>query len=142
MPSRARSYAPVGPRTRTGTECPPEAWWQALQEATTGLLDDVAAIGVGGQQHGMVGLDEAGEVIRPAILWNDTRSAPDAEDLIAELGGAEAWAAAVGLVPVASFTVTKLRWLARAGAGQRQSYDAACCSRTTGSPGASPAGTS
>jgi xylulokinase len=96
-----------------GTECPPEAWWQALQEATTGLLDDVAAIGVGGQQHGMVALDDAGEVIRPAILWNDTRSAPDAEDLIAELGGAEAWAEAVGLVPVASFTVTKLRWMAR-----------------------------
>ncbi len=64
----------------------------------------------------MVCLDDAGEVVRPALLWNDTRSAQAARDLIAELGGdaagARAWAEAVGLVPVASFTVTKLRWLA------------------------------
>jgi xylulokinase len=96
-----------------GTECPPQAWWEALQTATSGLLDDVAAVAVGGQQHGMVALDEDGEVLRPAMLWNDTRSAPDAKDLVAELGGPEAWAQAVGSVPVASFTVTKLRWLAR-----------------------------
>ncbi|HTY71301.1 MAG TPA: xylulokinase [Actinomycetes bacterium] len=96
-----------------GTECPPQAWWRALTEASAGLLDDVAVIGVAGQQHGMVALDDAGAVIRPAILWNDTRSAPDAADLIAELGGPEEWARTVGLVPVASFTVTKLRWMAR-----------------------------
>ena len=51
-------------------------------------------------------------MIRPALLWNDTRSAPQAARLTAELGGAKAWAEAVGLVPVASFTVTKLAWLA------------------------------
>jgi xylulokinase len=51
-------------------------------------------------------------VVRPALLWNDTRSASAALDLIDELGGAPAWVDAVGLVPVASFTVTKLRWLA------------------------------
>jgi xylulokinase len=68
---------------------------------------------VGGQQHGMVALDEGGEVVRPALLWNDTRSAGAATDLIAELGGPEKWAEAVGLVPVASFTITKLRWLAQ-----------------------------
>jgi xylulokinase len=69
---------------------------------------------VGAQQHGMVCLDEAGQVVRPALLWNDTRSAQAATDLIAELpGGAAGWADAVGLVPVASFTVTKLRWLAQ-----------------------------
>jgi xylulokinase len=60
----------------------------------------------------MVCLDEAGQVVRPALLWNDTRSAGAAEDLTAEGGGPRAWADAVGLVPVASFTVTKLRWLA------------------------------
>ncbi|MCU0264724.1 MAG: xylulokinase [Actinomycetia bacterium] len=97
-----------------GTECPPQAWWAALSEATQGLLDDVRAVGVAGQQHGMVALDDAGEVVRPALLWNDTRSAADAEDLVAELGGPAAWAEATGSVPVASFTVTKLRWLARA----------------------------
>jgi xylulokinase len=101
-----------------GTEVDPEAWWVALQDAAAmaGGLDDVAGVAVGGQQHGMVCLDEAGAVVRPALLWNDTRSAQAASDLIEELGGGEAgrraWADAVGLVPVASFTVTKLRWLA------------------------------
>jgi xylulokinase len=96
-----------------GTEIDPAEWWHALQLATGGgLLDDVAAVAVGAQQHGMVCLDEAGQVVRPALLWNDTRSAGAAADLITELGGPRAWAEAVGLVPVASFTVTKLRWLA------------------------------
>jgi xylulokinase len=71
----------------------------------------VAAIAVAAQQHGMVCLDDAGEVVRPALLWNDTRSAGAAADLVAELG-AGTWAEATGSVPVASHTVTKLRWLA------------------------------
>lgn len=104
-----------------GTEVDPEAWWRALQEAiaAAGGLDDVDAVAVAGQQHGMVCLDESGDVVRPALLWNDTRSAPDAADLVSELGdavggdGRKAWAEAVGSVPVASFTATKLRWLAR-----------------------------
>jgi xylulokinase len=97
-----------------GTEVDPAAWWVALQAAIrdAGGLDDVAAISVAGQQHGMVCLDQAGAVIRKALLWNDTRSAGAAADLTAELGGPAVWADAVGLVPVASFTVTKLRWLA------------------------------
>jgi xylulokinase len=97
-----------------GTEVDPAAWWVALEVAIrdAGGLDDVSAISVAGQQHGMVCLDESGAVIRKALLWNDTRSAGAAADLTAELGGAVAWADAVGLVPVASFTVTKLRWLA------------------------------
>ncbi|MGF9763720.1 FGGY family carbohydrate kinase, partial [Microvirga sp. 0TCS3.31] len=101
-----------------GTEVHPDHWWAALQAAIAeaGGLDDVAAVSVGGQQHGMVCLDEDGAVVRPALLWNDTRSAGAARDLVDELGGPEvggrAWAEAVGVVPVASFTVTKLRWLA------------------------------
>jgi xylulokinase len=96
-----------------GTEVHPDVWWRALQEATRGgLLDGVAAAAVGAQQHGMVALDEAGEVVRPALLWNDTRSAGAAEALVAELGGPNVWAETVGTVPVASITVTKLRWLA------------------------------
>ncbi|HEX2362971.1 MAG TPA: xylulokinase [Jiangellaceae bacterium] len=94
------------------TEVDPRHWWDAWTVASAGLLDEVRAIGVGGQQHGLVALDSAGEVVRPALLWNDTRSAPDAADLVAERGPAE-WARAVGSVPLASFTVTKLRWLAR-----------------------------
>ena len=97
-----------------GTEVDPAAWADALSEALTsaGGLADVAAVSVAGQQHGMVCLDENGSVVRPALLWNDNRSAPQATDLVDELGGAEVWADAVGSVPVASFTVSKLRWLA------------------------------
>lgn len=94
-----------------GTACPPEAWWEALQEAGKGLLEQAEAVAVSGQQHGMVALDEHDEVVRDALLWNDTRSAPQAARLTAE-SGAEAWAADTGLVLAASFTVTKLAWLA------------------------------
>ncbi|SDS26301.1 xylulokinase [Friedmanniella luteola] len=99
-----------------GTEVTAAAWWDAYRSATAdpALLDGVEALAVGGQQHGMVTLDESGELVRDALLWNDNRSARDARDLIDELGGAAAWADAVGTVPVASMTVTKLRWLARA----------------------------
>jgi len=106
----------------SGTETHPDAWWDALQTAIAGAggIDDVAALSVGGQQHGMVALDAAGEVVRPALLWNDTRSAPDAEELIRARGngddeaGRRWWADTVGVVPVASFTATKLAWMARA----------------------------
>jgi len=95
-----------------GTEVDPEAWWLALIEAVAdaGGLSDVAAIAIAGQQHGMVVLDDGGRVIRPALLWNDTRSAPAARDLIEEIGAAD-FARRTGSVPVASFTLTKLRWL-------------------------------
>jgi xylulokinase len=93
------------------TQVDPAEWWAAWQSASDGLLDGVAAISVGGQQHGMVLLDSAGEVVHPAVLWNDTSSADATLELVSELGGPEAWAAAVGSVPVSSFTVTKLRWV-------------------------------
>ena len=96
-----------------GTEVDPAAWWAAYEEATSaGLLDDVRAIAVAGQQHGMVALDDDRNVVRKALLWNDTRSAGAASDLVRELGGAQAWADAVGTVPLASITVAKLRWFA------------------------------
>lgn len=95
-----------------GTEVDPEAWWTALQAAIAdaGGLEDVEAWAIGGQQHGMVVLDAEGRVIRPALLWNDTRSAEAARQLAAEFG-ADVLANRTGLVPVASFTITKLRWL-------------------------------
>ena len=98
-----------------GTEIEPEQWWEALRRAIAdaGGLDDVAAISLGGQQHGMVVLDAAGRVIRPALLWNDTRSAAAATALVTEVGAAS-FAERTGSVPVASFTITKLRWLADA----------------------------
>ena len=95
-----------------GTEVAPDAWWIALLAAVSdaGCLNDVAAISIGGQQHGMVVLDADGRVIRDALLWNDTRSAAAAAQLTEEFGAAEL-ASRTGLVPVASFTITKLRWL-------------------------------
>jgi len=104
----ARGSAPHPP----GTECAPAAWWSALEQAGHGLLDRADAVAVAAQQHGMVVVDEDGQVIRPALLWNDLRSAAAARELIAERGGPAWWAEHTGSVPSASFTVTKLRWLA------------------------------
>lgn len=103
-----------------GTEVDPSRWWDAFLEAVdaAGGLGDVQALSVAGQQHGMVCLDADGNVIRDALLWNDTRSAQAAVDLIDELGegdeerGLRLWLDATGSAPVASLTVTKLRWLA------------------------------
>ena len=94
-----------------GTEVDPKYWWEALQSAIqqAGGLEDVAAIAIGGQQHGMVALDSEGNVIRPALLWNDTRSAKEAKDLNSEI---PAIAELTGSSLVASFTASKVRWLA------------------------------
>ncbi|NVM97264.1 FGGY family carbohydrate kinase [Arthrobacter sp. SDTb3-6] len=95
-----------------GTEVHPSFWWDALLSAISdaGGLADVSAISIAGQQHGMVLLDADGVVIRDALLWNDTRSAGSADALVAELGAA-GLADRSGSVPVASFTITKLRWV-------------------------------
>ena len=99
-----------------GTEVNPALWVTALDTAIkdAGGLDDVEAISIGGQQHGMVALDESGSVIRDALLWNDTRSAAAADALNSEIGGPTEMAKQVGSVLVASFTASKLRWLADA----------------------------
>ena len=58
------------------TEVDARVWWQAWEQASADLLEDVSAVAVGGQQHGMVLVDEAGTPVRDALLWNDNRSAP------------------------------------------------------------------
>lgn len=94
-----------------GTEIDPEVWWAALQDALQQVdTSNVKAISIGAQQHGLVALDVSGEVVRPALLWNDTRSAPQAERIIAEFGSASL-SQRTGSVPVASFTSTKLAWV-------------------------------
>jgi xylulokinase len=100
------------------SEQEPRAWRDAFdtacQQAGVGSEFVPAGLSVAAQQHGMVLLGEDGEVLRPAKLWNDTESAPDADALISDLeGGAAAWANACGSVPVPSFTITKLHWMAR-----------------------------
>ncbi|RST14300.1 xylulokinase [Streptomyces sp. WAC05374] len=124
--------------TVTGTagarESDPEQWWRALAEAVARALAGldaraVTGIAVAGQQHGLVTLDASGRPLRPALLWNDTRSAPQAAALTAKLG-AEGWLARTGSVPVASMTAAKWRWLceheprtARAAAAVRLPHD-------------------
>lgn len=90
----------------------PEQWWTALGAALaqTGYAGSAAAVSVGGQQHGLVALDAAGEAVHPALLWNDVRSAPQARALVERLGPAE-WARRTGSVPDASFTAAKWAWL-------------------------------
>jgi xylulokinase len=111
----ASGRAPHPPVQPPRSEQDPDAWWAAFEQAWARAgAPAVAAIAVGGQQHGMVALDANRNVIRPAKLWNDTESAPDAGWLLKQLsGGAAAWAEACGSVPVAAFTITKLSWLHR-----------------------------
>ena len=95
------------------------AWWvEALITAVRGAgggetpgLKEVRAIGVSGQQHGLVVLDEAMRVIRPAKLWNDTETAPQNADLVKMLGGKEAWFERFGIVPLTGYTASKLLWI-------------------------------
>ncbi|MFB6517208.1 xylulokinase [Streptomyces sp. NPDC056401] len=95
-----------------GRESDPAQWWRALGEAVagTGWADRAAACSIAGQQHGLVTLDAAGRPVRPALLWNDVRSAPQAADLTAAFGAAEL-ARRTGSVPTAAFTAAKWAWL-------------------------------
>ena len=92
-----------------GTEVDPIAWWQALQKVINevGGLEKISAISIAGQQHGMVALNSQGEVIRPALLWNDTRSAEAAIEINTEVVNISE---RVGSALVASFTASKIRW--------------------------------
>ncbi|UVF21766.1 xylulokinase [Microvirga terrae] len=99
------------------SEQDPEAWWEAVQTALDQLraqaataLSDIRGIGLSGQMHGAVLLDEHGHPLRPAILWNDGRSFREAQELAdkhPELSHA------MGVIPMPGFTAPKLVWLAR-----------------------------
>lgn len=93
------------------TAVQPDRWWEAFQAAGGAELGDVEALSVSAQQHGMVALDADDAPVFDALLWNDVRSAPQAQRLREELG-AQKWADEIGIVPVPSFTITKLAWLA------------------------------
>lgn len=111
---KGRASRPHPPTSPPVSEQDPEAWWEAMREAINdvgGKCKDVAAISVAGQQHGLVLLDSDGRPLRPAKLWNDTTSAADAKSLVDKLGP-DGWANACGSVPVASFTISKMAWVA------------------------------
>ena len=110
----AQSSAKHPPTTPPVSEQDPNAWWHALSacfEETKDHLADVVGVSIAGQQHGLVMLDEKGEPLRPAKLWNDTTSAPQSEALIKKLG-ASRWVEGCGSLPGAAFTVCKLAWVA------------------------------
>jgi xylulokinase len=99
------------------SEQDPEAWWQAVQHAIEQLrtknpaaLADVRGIGLSGQMHGAVLLDDAGHPLRPAILWNDGRSFREAQELREQH---PELSHAMGVIPMPGFTAPKLLWLAR-----------------------------
>ncbi len=103
----------------TGAREQDPAWWveamvKAVREAVAasgGRAGEVRAIGVSGQQHGLVVLDAEQRVIRPAKLWNDTETAPQNAEIVRRLGGKAAWFERFGVVPLTGYTVSKLLWL-------------------------------
>lgn len=110
----ARGQAPHTVTASPGHESDPEEWWQALHTALEQCgraAQEAAAVSVGGQQHGLVTLGPDGRPVRPALLWNDVRSAPQSDRLIQQLGGPKPWAERIGSVPGPAFTVTKWAWL-------------------------------
>jgi xylulokinase len=90
----------------------PEDWWRAAQKALAAVSEgvDVAAIGLSGQMHGLVALDSSGRVIRPAILWNDQRTAAECEQITALIGRQEL-IALTGNRALTGFTAPKLLWM-------------------------------
>ena len=95
------------------------AWWveacsRAMQEALSQdgvVAGQVKAIGISGQQHGMVPLDEKGEVIRPAKLWCDTETVPQCDELTEKLGGDARVINMIGNIIAPGFTAPKILWL-------------------------------
>jgi xylulokinase len=110
---RGHALHPLGEGEQP-TELEPQAWLLSLGEAAQGgVLEGVQAIGVSGQQHGLLALDAGGVTVRPALLRGDKRAQAQAADLLEELGGAAGWTEAVGTLPQAAHPVVKLRWLAQ-----------------------------
>ncbi len=112
-----RGYAPHQLIEReSGAREQEPAWWVealrvAVKQATAGRGGEVSALGVSGQQHGLVILDEGLKVIRPAKLWNDTETAAQNQQMVELLGGKQAWFERFGIVPLTGYTVSKLLWI-------------------------------
>src|SRR4051812_10229772 len=100
------------------SEQDPALWWDATVETLRAVLAtgkfaprDVAGIGLSGQMHGSVFLDDRGEVIRPALLWNDQRTAAECREIEERAGGREALVRMVANPALTGFTAPKLLWV-------------------------------
>jgi D-xylulose kinase len=116
----ARAYELIPGLPAGAKEQHPKTWRDAAAQAVKAALksagaapEEVAAIGVSGQQHGFVPLDKAGEVIRPAKLWCDTSTAAECEIITRKLGGLDGAIAELGNAVLPGFTAPKILWLKR-----------------------------
>ena len=115
--SVAATENPISTPKPLWSEQDPADWWQGIQAAIRQVLadtgitgQDVVAIGLTGQMHGLVLLDEAGEVLRPSILWNDQRTGPQCE-WITETIGLDNVLAWTGSPALTGFTAPKVLWV-------------------------------
>ena len=100
------------------SEQDPELWWQATCETIKAVLhrgkirpDEVTGVGISGQMHGSVFMNEQGKVIRPALLWNDQRTVAECDEITKLAGGREALLGLVANPAVTGFTAPKIIWL-------------------------------
>jgi xylulokinase len=106
------SYALSTPRPGWA-EQDPEDWWHAAEAALAALdVSDLAGVGLSGQMHGLVLLDDADRVLRPAILWNDQRTGAECAEIEERLG-LERLIALTGNRALTGFTAPKLLWVRR-----------------------------
>jgi xylulokinase len=119
LASASREYPCSHPKPGW-SEQDPELWWEATVATLKAVLasgkfrpDDVAGIGLSGQMHGSVFLDENGRVIRPALLWNDQRTAAECREIEERAGGREALVRLVANPALTGFTAPKLLWVRR-----------------------------
>jgi len=109
---RAERGYPLSTPRPGWAEQDPESWWSAAQAALADLRVEPASIGLSGQMHGLVVLDGEGRVLRPAMLWNDQRTAAECVE-IEERVGAERLVELTGNRALTGFTAPKLLWLRR-----------------------------
>ena len=102
------------------SEQDPELWWRATAQTVREVLargglkpTDIAGVGLSGQMHGSVFLDAGGKVIRPALLWNDQRTAAECAEIEGRAGGREALVRLVANPALTGFTAPKLLWVRR-----------------------------
>ena len=113
LATATRDYPLSTPRPGWAEQDPAD-WWAAAESALEAVAGgrDVAGIGLSGQMHGLVVLDDADRVIRPAILWNDQRTAAECAEIEARLG-LERLVELTGNRALTGFTAPKLLWLRR-----------------------------
>lgn len=114
----ATAEHPISSPKPNWSEQNPQDWWAATCKATKAVLkkakvagSDVQGIGLSGQMHGSVFLDARGDVLRPAILWNDQRTAAECEEIETSVGGRAALIDLVANPALTGFTAPKILWV-------------------------------